>query len=262
MDKENKIILTPDIDDETEIKALRQIIADEERKGDLMDADLVEESVSYLEELTGDAVELSDADIKNELDNILAKVRTAKVITQKPKRKLNIKIAVAAALISALMFSMAIATVAFDDLTYYFSRVIKEGSFAVGKGEFKNDGISEIFDTPEALAWEKNISFLSPSKLPDGIKVDEVVYSESDGNIKIDFGFSDISYAFSILVSSDMTPEIYSYKGILEYNGIKYYYNPEKPETAFAYDNGIYYTVNAPDAEQLEAILHGMEVLK
>lgn len=222
-------------------KYLNSVIDAEIKKSGEMDSDLIGECVDWLLELKGIEVEVSEDEIKNQVQTIIGKK-----YQKRKKRFFSFKIS--AAFVAAVFIAQIVSVRAFGvdlfDLT-------KDKILSLVGVEVQEDGISQSaswareYATVEELETAEKIEILSPVWLPNDEKVVNVVYAYSYEKNKIHLSYSNNTTSLDINLQSAMSntdgAEIYENEGILFYvfeeaNVIYWEWNGDFYNLTFKYD--------------------------
>ncbi len=261
MSKQKKLIFSSKDDDEVLIEKINLLIDEEYKKKDSeMDLDLLDECFTFLDELTDDDTLSSEECIRKIKERISAEEKILK-----PKCKIKMRVILVAAILSALVASLAICTGAFDQTWENLEKLFDEGKgFTDSNGDDYGifDSDVKIYPSIEELVEAENISFLYPSKLPEGCVIErwECYFNNGVKNIFPFLNESKIDYLFLISLKEESIDDYIHYGEKLTVNGITVcaIQNEKGYHARFIFD-GKTYTLRAPDHDALMYILENLK---
>ena len=255
------------------VDLVRQMI-DAEMQKKHPDMDFVNECLAALREWDTDMIKLTSEEVALRYEKLSAsleakkKGNSAPAVGRKqsmPLWKRAILVAVAVLLVTALSLTVVAATTDGP-----FSDWIKTVLGAKPGDEVQGDGVTYImtsnarqYKTMKAAWKAENIDLLYPSALPEGLKINRVHISESQGVQSLYLNYNDKRYSFSVEYDSHRLLNISTRESVV-INGFDFYIYSnvgmvtDPLKISFGANlvyNGDLYTIQAPGYDELMLIL-------
>ena len=242
------------------IKYLEQSIDSETKKADKMDTETIAECVDWVLELKGAKILLSEAEAKKRIHAVIKK-------HNRPKKRL-LRFCYAAAMFALLVLGAQLVSIMafnenfFDNAIYWTKDMFVS---LVGKSEQRDNMVVEAFYSREYKTLEEfekaeGIKILTPGYIPNGAKIENVIYSYDHHAKDLDILYDDNMTSLAIKLNENL-PDTKNFgdAGSFENDGIVFYVLKNGNAILWEHGDNFYSLHCGFDVDEYEKIIRNIK---
>lgn len=234
------------------------------------DMELIRKCSELLDAANGGPVLGEDA-----VSELLEKTRSenVKIVEAKKKvffakRRIGLKGRIIAAIIALLLIGGTIAVTAiYEPELYQFIRKVVDMPWGTVFNEdgltFFNAGAGNTYESVEEMEKAEGYDILYPSKLPEGLELENVqthISNEQGCEKEIDFLFSNQTVHYGVYIGMGVDGRVYNFDETIDIDGKTFYIDRHENESWAVCDyGGNFYSLRANNYEDLLIIIKSMK---